>query len=397
MKPKRHESKTVQSDLKFKVAMDVSSACETLVGGVGYSTAHISHEMKKILGDGNIRFLSHLGSFQEVSAEATFPLSLSGPRWKLNRAYRHLYREYILPRQIKEFGAKVAHFPDSKVPRGMRDDSTGIVVTVNDMGAYVGMVPEEHTLRHRKTIAEGVKAADIIITISDFTKGSLIEILDVDPAKIRTVYLGVSSRFRPLEQEVSIRTFLERYNVKEGYFFFVGEVNRRKNLLSLTEAHRLLPAPLRKMHPLVITGRINRRAMGSDKAFLEDFLSLIDEHIILTGVVSEQDKLFLYNGCLAFVFPSTYEGFGLPVLEAMACGKAVIAADCSAIRELHSGKALLLEEATGEVIRKAMVRIIEDDALRRRLEAKGRRHAASFTWRNTAINTIRAYKDAVRS
>jgi len=380
----------------YRAAIDVSSVFERYGGGVGYATAHLASEVKTLLGQENIGFFSNVGFFRDIPLYGPFSSTQNRSTLRELRMYRHLYREYVLPGQIRRFGAAVAHFPDSKVPRRMKNRGIGIAVTVNDMGTFEGQTPEEHTARHRKTIEEGVNAADIVITISDFTKHSLIDILDVDPRKIRTIYLGISSRYRPLEKQhwkPPVRSLL---GLRENYFLSVGEVNERKNLLSLARAHRMLPESLRNSHPLVIAGRLDQNSGGSRRTFIDQFISQIDDHIILPGVIGEHEKLCLYNGCLAFVFPSKYEGFGLPVLEAMACGKPVVAGGGTAIGELHTGKALLLVEATPEEIRDAMLQMIEDIDFRTRLAEAGKRHAATFTWRNTALQTIRVYEEILR-
>jgi len=384
-------------DNDIRAALDVSSVFESFGGGVGYATAHLAVELKKLLGDEGIKFFSSLGKVGDIPPDGPFTDSpvLSG--WKTHRVYRHLYRECFLPGQIRGSGAMVAHFPDSKVPRRMKNSGVATAITVNDLGAYAGKVPEEHRRRHRRAMEDAVGVADIVITISDFTRNSLVEILDVDPGKVKTVHLGVSSRYRSIEEKTWEPALKKQWGLAKGYFLFIGEVNERKNLLPLTRAHRSLPINFRERHPLVIAGRVDRSVSKSRGSFIDYFLSGIDEHIVLTGMVSEQDKLFLYNGCLAMVFPSKYEGFGLPVLEAMACGKSVVAVRSSAIAELHHGRALLLEEAGSDELKGAMIRIVEDDALRQKLEQDGPGHAAAFTWEKAARNTILAYREAVKS
>jgi|GEM_PF-2558882 len=379
----------------IRVGLEVSSVFETFGGGVGYSTAHLAIELQKILGQEGITFFSSLGKVREIPADGPFSSTPLHPGWKSHRAYRHLYREFLLPGQIKGSGVEVVHFPDSKVPRRMKNTGVAIAVTINDMGAYVGKVPEEHGERHRNAMKNAVSAADMVITISDFTRNSLIEILDVDPGKIKTIYLGISDRYKPIEEETWRPVLKSLWGIQEGYFLFIGEVNERKNLLALTRAHKSLPADFRKRHPLVIAGRVDETVSKSRAAFLTHFLSDIDEFIILTGMVSEEEKLFLYNGCSAMVFPSKYEGFGLPVLEAMACGRAVIAVRSSAVAELHQDKALMLEQTAPEELGRAMTRIVDDDDLRENLEKKGKKHAAVFTWEKAARNTIEAYRDAL--
>jgi alpha-1,3-rhamnosyl/mannosyltransferase len=380
----------------FKVAVEVSTVFENNGGGVGYSMAHLLPEMRAILGEDRIRFFSPLGESQELPREGPFTPRKPEAAWKLSRPYRYFYREHLLPRELGRFAPAVAHFPDAKVPRHVKKKKMAVVVTVHDLGAYAGQVPWEHAARHRSVLEAGVSSADLVIAISEFTRSSLVDTLHVPPEKVRTVYYGISPGYEPLPPEIWSLALRERFALEAGYYIFVGEVNERKNLLPLLAAHRLLPAPARRRHPLVIAGRIDRHASGSRAAFMREFLSRVDEHIILTGVVSEKEKLFLYNGALAFTFPSRYEGFGLPVLEAMACGKAVIVLANPVMRELHRGKALMVGRDDPEELAAALSEMENNESGRRRFEDDGRRHAASFTWRRTALQTIEAYAEALR-
>lgn len=387
----------MKSGNEWKVAIDVSSVFETYGGGVGYSTSHLATEMKAILGEERIRFFSPLGRMQDIPQGGPFSGERPRAKWRFSRAYRFIYRESILPREIERFGPAVAHFPDAKVPRRLwNNDDLAVAITVNDLGAFNGQVPEEHAQRHRKTLEEGVASADLIISISGFTRKSLIDTLGVRPDKVKTIYYGISQLYEPLAPEIWSSLVKERFGLEAGYFLFVGEVNERKNLLPLVAAHHQLPSAMRRRHPLVIAGRIDRNAGGSRGVYVREVLSMVDDCVRLTYVVSEKEKLFLYNGALAFVFPSRYEGFGLPVLEAMACGKAVIALGNAVVRELHQGRLVMLEEGDPDEIRAALRDLVEDEGERTRLAEEGRKHAAAFTWRRAALQTIEAYAEAMR-
>jgi glycosyltransferase involved in cell wall biosynthesis len=386
----------VNHDLDCRVAMDVSTMYETFVGGVGYATAHISRELSRLLGQENVRFFSPLGSFSEPPRRGPFSGTNGSSPLKRSRVYRLFHREFILPGQVRRFGAHVVHFPDAKVPRSLSSHDMSITVTVNDVGPFVGESPAEDAPRHRNTIIRGTETADLIIAISGFTKISLIDVLGIEPEKITTAYLGVSERYRPFRKDIVRQWLRNRFGIGPGYFLSLGEMNQRKNILSLIRGHQMLPVSLRKRHPLVLAGRIDRSAGGSRGAYIEETLGNVDDHVLLTGLVTEDEKIRLYNGSIAFVFPSRYEGFGLPVLEAMACGKAVAAGNNSALSELHTGKALLLDDTSPSQLAGAMTSLIDDEPLRRELEETGREHAAGFTWERTARETLNAFREAIR-
>lgn len=376
--------------------MDVSSMFETFVGGVGYATAHISRELSLLLEPENLRFFSPLGSFSELPRRGPFSGTNGSSPLKRSRIYRLFHREFILPEQVRRYGARTAHFPDAKVPCSLSSRDIGVTVTVNDVGPFVGESPAEDAPRHRNTIIRGTETADLIIAISGFTKTSLVDVLGIEPERITTVYLGVSERFQPLRKDIVRRWLRDRFGIGTGYFLSLGELNQRKNILSLIKAHKMLPVSLRKRHPLVVAGRIDRSASGSRGAYVDETLRSVDDHVLLTGLVTEDEKIRLYSGSIAFVFPSRYEGFGLPVLEAMACGKAVVAGNNSALSELHTGKALLLDDTSPSQLTGAMTRLIDDEPFRRELEETGREHAAGFTWERTARETLNVFRESIR-
>ncbi len=282
---------------------------------------------------------------------------------------------------------------------------TRTVVTVHDMG-YLHF-PEAHTPMHRRYLALSTlwsaRAATHVIAISGATRDDLVRHAGIAPEKISVIYHGLSARFRPAG-DTAIAAARARYGIAGPYFLYVGTVQPRKNLVRLIEAFAAagaggwevgvgagassfrLPSPIPQ---LVIAGKrgwlteaIERRAAELGVA----------ERVIFTGYLPDEDVPALLSGALAFVFASLYEGFGMPVLEAMACGVPVLAANTSSLPEVAGDAALLVSPADTAAIAAGLARLAAEPALRAGLRARGLARAAQFSWERCARETLAALR-----
>jgi glycosyltransferase involved in cell wall biosynthesis len=282
------------------------------------------------------------------------------------------------------------------------------VVTIHDMG-YLRF-PEAHTRAQRRYLRLSTlwsaRAATRLIAISAATRDDLVRFAGVPPEKVAVVYHGVSPRFRPVEDVAAIRQAQERYGIRPPYFFYIGTVQPRKNLARLIEAFARMTTDDRRPTTegsasvrtaggrwsvvggpqLVIAGKrgwltesIERRAAELGVA----------ERVRFTGYVADADVPALLSGALAFVFPSLYEGFGMPVLEAMACGAPVLTSSTSSLPEVAGDAALLVDPEDTAAIGAELARLASDAALRAELRQCGLARAASFTWDRCAEQTLR--------
>lgn len=289
------------------------------------------------------------------------------------------------------------------------------VVTIHDLG-YLAF-PESHTARRRLelhlTTRWSLRAARRVIAISQATRDDLVRHYGADPAKIRVVHHGLSAGFRPASLE-QIAATKARYAIDRPYFLYVGTIQPRKNLARLIEGFGLLGAggrgaggeagaggayairpgesspapqtPAPSPQPLlVIAGRrgwlsapIERRAAELGVA----------ERVRFVGYVPDADLPALLSGALAFVFPSLYEGFGMPVLEALACGAPVLTSRTSALPEVAGDAAQLVDPLDTAAIAAGMARLASDADLRADLRARGLARAAAFTWERCARETL---------
>lgn len=217
------------------------------------------------------------------------------------------------------------------------------------------------------------KDADLVITISENSKKDFLRF--APKKKVEVVYPAVSEKFKMQNNEFKIKKVLKKYNIKRGYFLSVGSLEPRKNIQKLVEAF--------------ITGNFDNQLVivGSEGWKNESVINLIkknDHNIVITGYVPEEDLPVLYNQALCLVYPSFYEGFGIPVLEAMSSGTAVICSKISSLTEVGGEAVLYIDPKDNESIRKAMIKISKDSRLRKDLIKQGRVQAEKFSWKKSA-------------
>ncbi len=264
------------------------------------------------------------------------------------------------------------------------------VVTVHDLG-YLRF-PEAHPPFERwyldwSTRFNG-RAAARVLALSETTRDDLVRHYGVPPEKVRVVYPGLRDGMAPVEDEGRIRDVLARYGVRQPYFLYVGTLKPRKNLLRLVRAYARFAAeehgdgarPL-----LVLAGKPG----WQHEALVREVERLgLAGTVVFPGYVEDADLPALYTGALAFVFPSLYEGFGLPLVEAMACGTPVVASRTSACGEVAGDAALLVDPLSEEEIAGALAQVARDADLRAALAARGRERARAFSWERAAREVL---------
>lgn len=266
------------------------------------------------------------------------------------------------------------------------------VVSVHDVSyeAHPEFFPAAMRARMRLLVPRAVRTAAAVITISEFSRREIVERYRVDPARVVVTPLAAGPGFRPLDAgDVAER--LARIGIEGPYVLAVGNVQPRKNLGRLLEAFAALRRRVDLPHRLVLVGR---RAYRGDAILARQEALGIARHVVATGYVADDDLVALYNGADAFVYPSLYEGFGLPVLEAMACGAPVITSGTTALPEVAGDAAELVDPRSVDELAAALGRVLADPARRADLRDRGLRRARRFSWRRLAEQTLAAYKRA---
>jgi glycosyltransferase involved in cell wall biosynthesis len=226
------------------------------------------------------------------------------------------------------------------------------------------------------------KECERIIAVSESTKADLINQIGISGDQIDVVYSGVSNKFKPVTNALQIEKVKKKYGIEKDYFLTVGTLEPRKNIDKVVEAFEKIN---NKDLSLVIAGKY-----GWGQRQAED-----RDRIITTGFVSDEDLPALYSGSKAFIYVSLYEGFGLPVLEAMGCGCPVVTSNVSSLPEVAGGAALLVNPNSAKEIVAAVNKIVEDKELRKKLSKQSLLQAEKFSWKTTAEKTLEVYNKVV--
>ncbi|MGI6368081.1 MAG: glycosyltransferase family 4 protein [Anaerolineae bacterium] len=236
-------------------------------------------------------------------------------------------------------------------------------------------------------VPRSIKRADLLLADSESTLNDLVALMGVDLGRIRVVYPAVDSTFRPADHQ-EIARMRERHALQGPYILSLGTLQPRKNYVRLIQAYHRLRMEQHIPHSLVIGGGPG----WLDQPIYDTIAELdLQEHVRLLGFVDEADLPALYSGAEVFAFPTLYEGFGIPVLEAMACGTPVVCSNTSSLPEAAGDAGLLFEPTDTDALADALLRGISDSALRARLISSGYAQATRYTWKESAQRLHAAY------
>lgn len=270
------------------------------------------------------------------------------------------------------------------------------IITIHDMAHHYYpeyAIPGNNRILPRY-LRKHAHKADLILCVSENTKKDVIDILDIPEEKVWVTYNGVGDEFRVIDNKNLLKDLRQRYKIPERFILFVGTVEPRKNLSMLVEAYHILNSRHRIKEPLVIAGGKGWK----NEALRQSIKNLkLEDRIIFTGYVHDDDLPLLYNAATLFVYPSLYEGFGLPVVEAMACGTPVVTSNVSSLPEVAGEAALLVNPKDTEALASAIYRLLTDEDLRYKLRELGLQRAKRFTWESCAKKTIEAISYVMRS
>jgi len=282
----------------------------------------------------------------------------------------------------------VFHSPDYVLPPVRHGKA---VVTVHDLSFLRYPEGAEPKLRRylSNAVPRAASRADLVLADSENTRNDIIELLGTSPDKVEVLYPGVDGSFRPVQDDGLLARARAVYGLDFPFILTVGTLEPRKNHVLLLDAYAALREVPDVPHKLVIAGRKGWLCEGVFRRVEE--LSL-EEDIIFLGFVSDEDLPALYRLADVFVFPSLYEGFGLPPLEAMACATPVIASDTSSLPEVVDDAGLLVRPDDPAVLADTIRRVLNDRGLREDLVRRGVSQARKFTWQRTGDRLLRLYR-----
>ncbi len=287
--------------------------------------------------------------------------------------------DFRLPRFLKKMEADILVSPDgfcstrTKVPQLL-------VIHDLDFIHHPGFNKRSHTFYYKRYIPRCIAKASKLITVSEYSKKEIIHNYPFAAGKVERIYNGVSDRFKPLnfQQKDEIR---KKYTEGREYFLYAGSIHPRKNLVNLLKGFSLFKKRQQSAMKLIIAGRLAWMSVP----FVESLKSYkYREDVILVGYVPEQELPLLMAAAYAFVYPSLMEGFGLPVLESMACGVPAITSENSAMGEIAADAAVYVDPNDPASIASEMMHLYKDEDFRATLSARGIKRAAQFDWQKTA-------------
>ena len=286
----------------------------------------------------------------------------------------------------------IVHFPHFNVPVLYRRP---YVVTIHDLtlNFFPGqkMTKFYHRLAYNLTIKNATKKAKKIIAISKNTRNDMVDILDVNPEKIEIIYNGIDEKFKFIQDASKFKKTLKKHKITKQFLLYTGVWRNHKNLPRFLKAFKLLKEKKNLNLQLVITGKEDPHYPEVKKTVKNLKLT---EDVIFPGLVDDKELVHLYNAAFIFVFPSLYEGFGLPPLESMSCGTPVVASNISSIPEVCGEEnAVFFDPYRATDIAEKIYSLYTNTNKQAELVEKGIKHSAKFSWKTTAEKTFKLITD----
>lgn len=364
--------------------------------GIGRYTFELATHLARLTEIKSLRFLRGVRLYGSIPMPGSAHNAMGGVRGRLlkSRLAVGLYR-LVAPRMkaraLWGFEDHVFHGPNFYLPPfGGRS-----VVTMHDLSAYTwsGCHPPERVRYMRAEIDLSLKRASMLITDSEFTRHEVAAQFGWPLEKIRAVPLASAEGFHPRGLE-SLQTLLSRYGLAPGeYCLFAGTIEPRKNIPALLNAYGMLPDAVRRRWPLVLVGykgwnsdAIHARIAEAERAGWARYL----------GFVAAEDLPLIFAGARLFAFPSLYEGFGLPVLEAMASGVPLVCSNSSSLPEVAGDAAAMCDAPDVDALSHLIAAGLEDEGWRASARDKGLTRACEFSWQRCARETADVYQAALR-
>lgn len=306
---------------------------------------------------------------------------------------RFVWDQFSFPQQAAKEKVDILHQPCFSAPIFYRGK---VILTIHDLISHYfpQNMPSGSRLYFSKWMPLTYNRAQKIIAISENTKADIIKLLKIPAEKIVVIHSAVGEEFKPINDQNRINEVKVKYKTGENFILDVGTLEPRKNLSFLVRAYHLALNQGKINHNLVLTGK---KGWYFESLFkLVEDLKLQDK-VIFSGYVPDADLPALYNAADLFCFPSLYEGFGFPPLEALSCGTPVIAANNSSIPEVVGDAGVLLPIDDEQVWAENITKLLEDEKLRENYSRLGLEQAKKFSWAKTAQETIKVYEEVYNS
>jgi glycosyltransferase involved in cell wall biosynthesis len=331
------------------------------------------------------------GSYQISTSEPLKTLAATSRTTGLRKVW---FEQITFPRAAAKLKADLAHVPYWGSPYSL---TVPTLVTIHDIIPLVLPAYRGHALVRTYTglVQSAAANADMVITDSQASKRDIVTHLDVPEERIRVICLAVGSEFMPgAPDRKADKEIRAQYGLPKEYILYLGNFDVRKNLVGLLQAWTFAEGPLGQYTALAIAGRLpEHSAFTPDPRKIVRTLEIDPQTIDFPGPIEERHKPAVYRGAVCFVWPSRYEGFGLPVLEAMSCGLPVIGIDASSTPEVVGDAGILVSPDDIRGMAGAIIAVVDERPLREHLSDRAVRQAAHFSWEETAQETLKVYQE----
>jgi glycosyltransferase involved in cell wall biosynthesis len=394
--------------------MRIGIDCRTILnpkkgeaGGVGHYVYQLIRHLLKIDEENEyILFFDHrikkkkIKKFSKKNTKIVFY-----PFYLYSKFIPSSFSHHLFDALIKKEEIDVFHFP--YIPSPPKKINVKTVATIHDLSLLriPNLFPKKEVEKEKEELSFIFPFIDKIIAVSESTKKDLITLFNLPPEKIKVIYHGVDERFFKPSSKEGIEKVKKKYKIKGDYIFFLSPLTVRKNISRIVQAFEMVKDEIKK-DPEKFSKIIKRKNLQLVLAGKEGFgfseikkkikASSYKKDIILTGYVEPEDLNHLFDGAKVFIFPSLYEGFGLPLIEAMARRIPIITSNLSSMPEIvGENNALFVNPYKTEEIANALVTLLSDKEVRKKITEKSLERAKQFQWEKTAKETLKTYQELV--
>ena len=380
----------------MKIGIDIRTLMNARPSGVSEYTYRLIKEILRLDNYNEYRFFyNSFGNCPNIPKFTKNNVKLVKYNYP-NKVLNYLYFEFFnSPKIDKELETDVFFMPHLNfigLSKGAKS-----LITVHDLSflRYPEFFSWRKNFWHRMiNVKKLIKRFDTIVAVSENTKRDIVELCGIDENKVKVIYAGVGEEYRRMadDQSLKMAKVREKYKLPDKFILYLGTVEPRKNVEGIIRAYnevRSKKLELRNIN-LVIAGG---KGWKSKKIYREREESKFKDDIKFLGYIDPEDKVYLYNLASVFVYPSFYEGFGFPPLEAMACGLPVVASFASSLPEVVGDAALMVDPYNINDISRALKEILTNENLRNQLIARGLKRAGEFSWRKTADEYLKVLKN----
>lgn len=373
----------------YRIGIDARLFGTALAVGIGRYTEELIRHLVELDKDNQYHV------FLSKSASGSFPMYATNlSKTGVDFSHYSYSEQFKYPTILKKTDLDLIHYTNFNSP--VFFTSIPSVVTIHDLTLWFfpgrGQKSWFRRMAYRFVIKKTCQNAKQIIAITKRTKEDIVELLNINPEKITVVYEAVPNSYKVINNDVKIKKLKHKFNIAKPYIMYVGQWREHKNIIKMIRAFSLLRRRYNVDYQLVMVGKIDNKYPLVKTTVKE--LGLTDQ-VIFTGYVPDSDLPYMYNGAELFVWPSLYEGFGLPPLEAMACGVPVISSNVSCMPEVLGDAAYYFDPHSVEAMAKSMSDVASSYSLKRELRLKGLRQARKYSFEKSAKETLKIYKQVL--